>query len=446
MKENFHAIRPVYTAEEPFAGCAVVFAGYAGETFGIDWTAGAGGLVLTLDTALPEEGYRMEIGEAGVAIAASAEKGMHNGLADLYAKIEKSGDALTVPETSVTEAPDCSYRGLMVDLARQWHPLPYILEYIDLCWKNRASHLQLHFTDSQSFTLPITAYPNLSTEGRTYTREEIGTMVEYAAARGIRLVPEVDVPGHTAQFFRKYPEIFGNTGVLPACKEVFDALRTIFAEVAEMFPHSEWIHLGGDEADIGAWEKCGRTQAYMKAHGIENIHEMYAEYIRIVTEMIFALDRVPVVWEGFAKEYNDRIDRRTILIAWESYYHMADDLLDEGFKVINSAWKPLYVVPNLDRRWGVPEILDWNVYNWQNFSSKSRAYLNPINVTPTERVIGAQLCAWECTFEHEFGRTVDCLFALSERTWTVERLHSDAEFSRRALPTLWRVTRYVQDV
>lgn len=390
---NKYAVAPVYAACEAFAGCAVVFADYAGEAFGVDWTAGEGGLNLIFDETLPREGYRMEAGESGVTIAASAAKGMHNGLADLLGKLEKSGDSLFVSAGSVTEAPDCSYRGLMVDLARQWHPLPYILEYIDLCWKNRASHLQLHFTDSQSFTLPISAYPNLSTEGRTYTREEIGVMVEYAGARGIKLVPEVDVPGHTAQFFKKYPEVFGNTGVLPACEEVFDALRTIFREVTEMFPDSEWIHLGGDEADIGAWEKCDRTKAYMKEHGIGNIHEMYAEYIRIVTEMIFDLDRTPVVWEGFAKEYNDRIDRRTILIAWESYYQPAWDLAEAGFTLINCSWKPLYIVTP-DTHWTPEEIAALDPWRWEHWWPKSPAYPHGYSIDKRYPVLGEQICAW----------------------------------------------------
>ena len=371
----------------------MVFAVYAGEAFGTDWTAGDGGLVLAKDETLPAEGYRMEAGETGVTIAAATEKGMHNGLADLFGRITSENGVLTIPALSVTDAPDCSYRGLMVDLARQWHPLPYILEYIDLCWKNRASHLQLHFTDSQSFTLPLSAFPDLSTEGRTYSREEIGVMVDYAKARGIKLVPEVDVPGHTTQFFKKYPELFGDTGVLPACEEVFDALRKIFREVTDLFPNSPWIHLGGDEADIGAWERCDRTKAYMAEHGIADIHEMYAEYIRIVTEMIFDLDRTPVVWEGFGKEYNDSIDRRTILIAWESYYQPAYDLAEAGFTLINCSWKPLYIVtPNT--HWTPEEIASLDPWRWEHWWPKFPAYPHGYSIDKRYPVLGEQICAW----------------------------------------------------
>ena len=392
--KNVCKLKPVYASETLFSGCASVFAEYAARKFGVRWSEGEGGLILSKDDALPFEGYRLESGENGVVLSASSEKGMHNALADLLSKIEGGEDSLSVPVLSVTKSPDCSYRGLLVDLARIWHPLPDVLRFIDLCWENRASHLQLHFTDFPSFTLPMMAYPKLSTEGRSYTREEIRTIVDYAKSRGIVLVPEVDVPGHTSPFYQAYPEIFGTTGVLPACDEVFDTLRTIFGEVAEMFPYSPMIHLGGDEAFIDKWEGCERTKAYMAEHGIRDIHEMYAEYIRTLTEMIFALGRTPVVWEGFAKEYNDRIDRRTIVIAWESLYQPAYDLAEAGFTLINCSWKPLYICTGReDRIWSPEEIAAHDPWRWENFNKRSLAY-HGFNIDRKYPVLGSQICAW----------------------------------------------------
>ncbi|MBE6726462.1 MAG: hypothetical protein E7576_14925 [Ruminococcaceae bacterium] len=392
--KNVCKLKPVYASETLFSGCASVFAEYAARKFGVRWSEGEGGLILSKDDALPFEGYRLESGENVVVLSASSEKGMHNALADLLSKIEGGEDSLSVPVLSVTKSPDCSYRGLLVDLARIWHPLPDVLRFIDLCWENRASHLQLHFTDFPSFTLPMTAYPKLSTEGRSYTREEIRTIVDYAKSRGIVLVPEVDVPGHTSPFYQAYPEIFGTTGVLPACDEVFDALRTIFGEVAEMFPYSPMIHLGGDEAFIDKWEGCERTKAYMAEHGIRDIHEMYAEYIRTLTEMIFSLGRTPVVWEGFAKEYNDRIDRRTVVIAWESLYQPAYDLAEAGFTLINCSWKPLYICTGReDRIWSPEEIAAHDPWRWENFNKRSLAY-HGFNIDRKYPVLGSQICAW----------------------------------------------------
>ena len=125
---------------------------------------------------------------------------------------------------------------------------------------------------------------------------------------------------------------------------------------------------------------------------------------------------------------------------------MAYDLLEDGFRIINGSWQPLYIVPSYTKRWGIPEIMNWNVYNWQHWWPHSEARLNPINVPPTDRVLGAQLSVWECTFEQEVGRAVENLVALSERTWTVRRLWDDGEFSKRAKPTIQLAARFIQDV
>ncbi len=405
-----------------------VFTAYAKEKTGVAFGAGQNGIRLHMDPAMPAEGYHILANEGGVDLYASTTVGMHHGLAALLHDLTVTDGKLTLPKLDITTAPASAYRGLMVDLARQKHPLPYVLRCIDLCWQNRASHLQLHFTDDQSFTLPLDCYPNLGTEGRTYTKEEIKTINDYAAKRGVILVPEVDIPGHTSQFFIKYPEVFGNAGVLPACDTVFEALRSIFAEVKAMFPHSPWIHIGGDEAAIGKWENCPRTQAYMQEHHIADLEEMYAEYIRIATEMIFALGCTPVVWEGFGKAYNDRISRDVIVIAWESYYQPAYDLAEAGFTLINCSWKPLYIVtPNT--HWTPDEITAWHPHSWQHWWEKSVAYPDGYSIDPKYPVLGGQLCAWgdglvgytdiDKAYTEELALIAERLPALCARTWNV---------------------------
>ena len=386
-------IRPLISADECFLGCASVFTEYAEKDFGTEWAVGDGGVFLRFNPNMGDEGYRLIIEDNVASLFASTKKGMHNGLADLLSRLSESEGLFITESADVSESPDCSYRGVMLDLARQWHPLPYLLSYRDLCWKNRASHFQLHFTDFQSFTLPVNAFPRLSTEGRCYTRNEIKTLVGYADARGIVLVPEVDVPGHTTQFFVKYPEIFGNNGVLPACDEVFCALRKIFSEVIEMFPNSPMIHIGGDEANINSWLNCERTQNYMKTHGISDVKEMYAEYIRILTDTVLEMGRTPVVWEGFSKEFNDRIDKRTIVSEFESLYQPAYDLAESGFTLINCSWKPLYIVtPNT--HWTPEEIAALDPWKWDHWWEKSVAYPNGYRVDRKYPVLGEQICAW----------------------------------------------------
>ena len=394
------------SADVELLAAADTFCEYAAE-IGVCFAKGEGGIALKKDSTLAKEEFCIKAGGEGVEIIAADLKAAHGALAVLLAEIEKADGGFALQQMQVNEAPDMFYRGLSVDLARQWHAPEYIIKYIDLCYFNRATHLQLHFTDDQSFTLPIKSFPLLSTEGRTYTIDDIAGFVKYANSRGIILVPEVDIPGHTEQFCRKYPEFFGtlsteqNTGnaeflfnILPADEEIFEALKLIFGEVAEMFPDSPYIHIGGDEAAVGCWEKCARTQSYMAKNGIKNIKEMYAEFIKKVTEMIFALGRTPIVWEGFAKEYNDRISKEVIVIAWESYYQPAYYLAEAGFRLINCSWKPLYIVTP-DTCWTPDEIRAWDPWSWQHFWEKSAAYPNGFSIDRSyDKVLGGSICAW----------------------------------------------------
>ena len=186
----------------------------------------------------------------------------------------------------------------------------------------------------------------------------------------------------------------------------------------------------------------------MKKNGIDDVHELYSEFVGRVAQAVVDLGKTPIVWEGFPKKGIHYIPKETIVIAWETMYHMPYDLIAEGFKVINSSWVPMYVVPNPEPRfnWGITEILDWNVYNWQHWYEHSAAYNNPINVAPTEQVIGATLCLWECTFEQEIWRGINNLSAMSERVWNIEKNFSNQEFFGRARFTNHRIARYIQAV
>lgn len=388
---------------------------------------------------MAEEAYRIEMGDT-VCLTASAAVGMNHGLASLLQMAEVQNGQLCFPEVSVEDAPDKEYRGLMLDLARMWHPFEELLDAVDLCWLNKISMLHLHFADDQSYTLPCGSFPKLPSENRHYTREQIGILVEYAHARGVRLMPEIETPGHCTQFQKKYPEIFGSSGVMSCTEKVFGALKSIFAEVAEMFPYSEYIHVGGDEAAIVRWYDCPDSLEYMRAHEIRDIHELYTEFVARSTELVFEVGRRPMVWEGFPAAFNSRVRKDVTVFAWESYYQTAPELLEGGFKVINASWKPLYICAP-DNYWSPTEISRWNVYKWQNWWVKSQAYHNDICVPPTEQVIGGQLCVWsdatyvyeddERAAREEFDLIVPRVAMLAHRTWNAEVKPDSSPFTAR---------------
>lgn len=434
------------------------------KLFKVTLDEGEGGITLKKDDTLPLGHYKYDTGD-GVVLSASDSEGILYAMATLVQTATVRDGNLTVSRAIIEDHPEKEFRALMVDLAREYHPANTVLQYIDLCFAFKIKYLHLHFIDNERYTLPSRAYPLLNDE-ESYTYEDICAMRERARSRGIIIIPEFEAPGHAAKLTRTYPEIFANildskvdtektengvvisddSVVCAGNEKIMGAINTLIGEMCELFPDTPYIHIGGDEANIKVWNSCKKCREYMKNNEISGIYELYSEFVGRTARVVLDMGKTPIVWEGFPKDGVCHIPKETVVIAWESLYHMAYDLIDEGFKVINASWKPLYVVPNPGHLfdWGIPEILNWNVYNWQHWYEKSEAYLNPINVTPTEQVIGAVLCLWECTFEQEISKGINHLAALSERTWSVKRYWSDSEFINRATSTIHRVARLIQ--
>ena len=441
----------VYSERSDWAAlCVPSFTEYAKKLHGLEIVSGSGGIQIFFDHTVSSDGYRLEIDEGGAKVYASESEGVYYSLATLLQLMKMDGENIILPMVKIKDAPDCGYRSFMVDLARQWYDFEYVLRYVDLCYLYKLKYLHLHFIDTQSYTLPSAVYPKVSTEGRHYTREQIDYLNHYAMTRGVELIPEIEVPGHAAAMVNAYPEIFANTlipvesgdadptafrtdfknNIICVGKPgVMDALKKLFVEIIEMFPHSRYLHIGGDEAEINDWDKCVDCRRYMAKHGIGGVHALYTHFTKLATDMVLELGKTPIVWEGFPREGAEEISRDIVVIAWESYYHLAPELLEEGFNIINASWQPMYVTPGL--RWTPENIMAWNIYNWQHWWPKSAARLNPIHVQPTKQVLGGMLCAWENTFPKEIKYVRENLAALSARTWNIRRYEDDEQFREK---------------
>ncbi len=410
--------------DKRFAKAAEVFCTYAESIHNVVFKNVEGGIVLKYDKKLENEAYTIDCDESSITVTASQHKGMNNALSCLLGLISSDKGRISYDCCLIEDEPDVCYRTFMLDTARYPHNISYLYKYVDLCYMNRLSYFQIHLTDNENFTLKLPAFPKI--KGK-YSKKQLSALAKYAEARGITIIPEINVPGHSRALTYTYPEVFGECDIMSASENTFSALEEIFAYVHETFPNSPYIHIGGEEGRLSEWEKCKPSQAYMKEHGIESVSELYAEYIHRVSDIVFALGCTPIVWEGFAEEYNDRISKDVIVAAWESYYQTADRLVNSGFKIINASWVPLYIVCPTKYR-SPKEILDWDIRTWHNWYEKSAAYPNGLMLKEDEgEVIGAQLCAWGDNFvgaddpeelcQQEYALVEERMPAFSERTW-----------------------------
>ena len=435
-----------FKCDEKLIFCQKAFLRIVYKIFGVPLKNGDDGIKLLYDDSVSTSEYRIN----GDTIYASDVEGARYGLATMLQLLEKENDGFLLHNVSVSQKPDKEFRAFMSDLARQWHPFETLLGYVDLCYLNKLKYLQLHFSDNSLWTLKLDGFPKLGKQESSYSKEEIAYLVEYAHEAGIELIPEFEGIGHSKELIEVYPDLFGNTyeeeiedikavtgidkgkvdNIMCIGKpDIFDNIKKMLAEIAELFKYSKYIHIGCDEAKHENWAKCKHCKAYMKNNGITDTKSLYSHFVAKIVNLCLDVGKTPIVWEGFPKEGTENISQKCIVVAWESYYQLAPELLEAGFKIINASWKPMYIVQphRKDKLWTVTGE-DWNVYKWMNFHEKSPASKTPIVVEPSENVLGGMLCQWECCLEEERERVILNMPMLSDRTFNTSDYYSDAEF------------------
>ena len=404
-----------------------------------------GDMVLLIDKTLKDEEYALVVNDTAT-IRAGNPFAVLQGAVTLLQALSKEDVDIQVPQMDIKDEPFVGYRGLMVDCARSYHSPDVLKQLVVLCHWYKIRYLHLHLTDDQAFTFPSKSLPNLSSHSFYYKLEELQDLEKFAVERGITIIPEVDLPGHSTIFLKAYPELFSpkpipeggwNASMGPAInvarEEVYQALDKLVGEIVEVFQTSPYFHIGADEVNYRHWDKCPETRAYMAEHGIENTHELYRYFLVRMNEIVKKHGKQTIVWEGFAKEGKIQIPRDVIVQVFECKYNFPKDLLADGYQIINTSWQPLYVVGDSSARtWSSECIYGWNLYQWRNFwNTDSIAYRKTISVPPTSQVIGAQMCAWEQIQEKELPTLRERVPAMSERIWNPAINRPFTDFSSR---------------
>ena len=283
--------------------------------------AGETGFVFAVNAELPEEAYTLSVDRKCVKVVASSLRGFNYAIqtikqmlpVEIYAKNAAEAD-WTLPCVRINDAPRFGYRGLHLDESRHFFGMEEVKRYLDIMEVHKLNTLHWHLTDDQGWRIEIKKYPELTAigskrsgtcvkkdfsstdgipygEGMWYTQDQIREIIAYAAAKGIDIIPEIDLPGHMLAALTAYPEL-GCTGgpyhvwtrwgisddVLCAGNEkVYTFLEDVLAEVAELFP-SEYVHVGGDECPKVRWEKCPKCQAKIRQLGYTDKDGQKAEH------------------------------------------------------------------------------------------------------------------------------------------------------------------------
>ena len=277
------------------------YARLSSET-GLDFGDGEGRqLVLECDgsaTDYPslsdDESFSIEISGRKIEVRAPAETGIIYALETLLQLVEERQGQWALPRLTVRDRPRYLWRGLMVDAVRHWIPKEVILRTLDAMASVKLNVFHWHVTDYQGFRVESNVFPDLHGKGSNgdyYTQQDIREVVEYAADRGIRVVPEFDLPGHSTSWFVGYPQLASAPGpyvvdsvydVLepvfdPTREEVYDFLDGFFGEMATLFPDA-YVHIGGDEVVATHWEENPSIRQFMAEHDLVDAHALQAHF------------------------------------------------------------------------------------------------------------------------------------------------------------------------
>lgn len=407
-------------------------------------------IIMKIDQSLKSEEHKINIDEKVVIIGGSY-KAIAAGMISLLHILDGNENELILPIIKIRDYPDASYRGLMIDLARKWHKLETLKKLIDMSAYYKLNYIQLHLTDDQSFTFPSSKYPKLATRGRHYSKVQLIELVNYADQRGITLIPEIDIPGHSQKFIEAYPEIFSpklkdwgknmwggeaiNNVINIGNEEVYIALGHILEEVIEIFHSSPYIHIGADEANLNNLVGDPKSNEMMKKEKLgDDVHELYRHFIVRMNKIIKNKNKTMCVWEGFKPNGKVEIPKDIVVFEFESLYNLPNNLVKDGYTLVNTSWVPLYVVGTgieggwIPRKWEPKKIYSWNMWQWENFYHKSPASKNPIQLSKTKKVIGAQMCAWEQVDEGEIPSLRRRIPPFVERIWNTDYKLSFQEF------------------
>ncbi|MCB0656711.1 MAG: family 20 glycosylhydrolase, partial [Saprospiraceae bacterium] len=243
-----------------------------------------------------DESYTLEVRPHHIVLTAPGERGILHGLETLWQLVAQENNQWIIPTVSIRDHPRFAWRGLMIDVGRHWMPKEVILRNLDAMASVKLNVLHLHLSEYQGFRVESKQFPllqEMGSEGQYYSREDIREMVGYAADRGIRIIPEIDLPGHSTSILVGYsylgsapgPYVLDSLiGILdpvldPSRDTVYQFLDELVAEMAGLFPDSVF-HIGGDEVNPKAWEANPAIQRFVEQEGLNDTHGLQAYFNR----------------------------------------------------------------------------------------------------------------------------------------------------------------------
>jgi hexosaminidase len=364
-----------------------------------------------------DESYTLEVTPTGAKLHAATPLGTMHGLQTFLQLVSITADGFAAPAVSIQDQPRFPWRGLMIDVSRHFISVPVLKRNLDGMEAVKINVFHWHLSDNQGFRVESHKFPKLQGQGSDgwyYTQDEIRDLIAYAHDRGIRVVPEFDMPGHSTAWFVGYPELASGPGPYqiwqqwgvadpamdPTNEKTYKFLNDFFAEMAKIFP-DQYFHIGGDEVNGKQWDANPKIQEFMKSHNIKNNEGLQAYFSQRVQELVVKHGKTPVGWDEILVP---GVPKNIVIQSWR------------GAEALATAAKE-----------GYRGILSNGYYIDLGWSAARHYAVDPMggaaaNLTPgeKERILGGEATMWSeyVNWENVDSRIWPRTAAIAERYWS----------------------------
>ena len=300
-----------------------------------------------------DESYRIDITRRQAILSAPTVVGALRGLETLLQLLDADRTGYFFPGVQIDDRPRFPWRGLMIDVARHFQTMDVLKRNLDGMAALKMNVFHWHLSEDQGFRVESKKFPKLhqlGSDGNYYTQEQVKEIIAYARERGIRVIPEFDIPGHSTSWLVGYPELGSAPGPYtierrpgifepaldPTREEVYKFLETFLGEMAALFP-DEYLHIGGDENEGKQWDRNPAIQAYMKQKGIKDNHALQAYFNTRLLKILQKHNKKMIGWDEILQP---ELPKDVVIHSWRGTAALAeaarkgyDGILSNGYYI-----------------------------------------------------------------------------------------------------------------
>jgi hexosaminidase len=283
-----------------------------------------------------DESYRLEITSSSAKLNAQTTLGVMRGLQTFLQLVETAPSGFAVPAVVIDDKPRFPWRGLMIDAGRHFMPLEVIKRNLDGMAAAKLNVFHWHLSENQGFRIESKKFPKLhemGSDGLYYTQGEVRDVIAYAHDRGIRVIPEFDMPGHSTAWFVGYPDLASAPGPYaverkwgvfdpamdPTREHTYHFLDEFIGEMAMLFP-DKFFHIGGDEVNGKQWDANPKIQAFMRAHGMKTNQDLQAYFNKRVQEIVRKHGKTMIGWDEILRP---ELPKSIVIQSWRGQESLA---------------------------------------------------------------------------------------------------------------------------